>query len=153
VRLYPHTDEEISHYAWTTFINNCVYCTNIQGSALYDATLGDKEMIDQMFEDAKARQSMKIKEVEKPEEEWRPSRRGYTREVEALYDVASNIVALRGELGKWNRTTSMNQMPRRPWMPQEVVEARMAHRSRTIRDEKIKAAQQRHRERRLASGG
>lgn len=148
MRLYPHTEEEVSRYSWDDFIAYCVYVTNIQGSALYDATLGDAEMIEAMYQEAKAKQSAKIKEAPRPEEEWRPPRRGYTRTVEAVYDLTSNIVALRGELGRWNRTTTANQMPRRPWFPAEVVEARMAARSRSIRDSKIAAAQQRHRERR-----
>jgi hypothetical protein len=129
--------------------------SNIQGSALYDASLGDRELIDEMFEDAKRRQSQK--RVERPAEarpdeiEWRPSRRGYSREVEAIYDLTSNIVALRGELGRWNATTTERQMPKRPWMPAEMVEEMMRGRAKVIRDEKIAAAQARHRARREAA--
>lgn len=105
-----------------------------------------------MYEEAKAKQSSKAKPDEAPEEEWRPPRRGYTREVEAIYDLTSNIVALRGEMGRWNRTTTANQMPKRPWFPAEVVEAKMAARSRARRDAAIMRAQQRHRERKEAAG-
>ena len=119
-----------------------MYCTNIQGSALYDATLGDKELIDQMYAEAMAKQSAKRREEPKPvEEESRPARRGYSREVEAIYDLTDNVVALRGELGRWPRTTTERQMTKRPWFPAEVVADRMRHRARQKRDSAIVAAQ------------
>ncbi len=127
--------------------------TNIQGSALYDATLGDSDMIEEMYQEARRKQSAKVKEVEKEEEEYRPPRRGYTRTVEAIYDLTSNIVALRGELGRWNRTTTANQMPKRPWFPAEVVQARMAAYARSRRDAAIARSQQRHRERKEVVNG
>jgi hypothetical protein len=155
VRLYPHTDEEISQYSWDEFIAHTVYVSNIQGSALYDASLGDPELIDEMFEDAKKKQSTKrvdrTPESRPDEIEWRPSRRGYSREVEAIYDLTSNIVALRGELGRWPSHTTERQMPKRPWMPAELVEEMMRARSRRERDDRIARAQQRDRERQEAA--
>jgi hypothetical protein len=119
-----------------------VYCTNIQGSALYDATLGDKELIEQMYAEEIARISAKIVVKEEGEKEARPPRRGYTREVEALYDLTDNIVALRGEMGRWSPTTTERQMSKRPWFPGEVVAYRVRNRNRSKRDERIKASQQ-----------
>jgi len=119
-----------------------VYCTNIQGSALYDATLGDKELIEQMYAEELARISAKIVVKEEGEKEPRPPRRGYTREVEALFDLTDNIVALRGEMGRWSPTTTERQMSKRPWFPGEVVAHRVRNRNRSKRDERIKASQQ-----------
>lgn len=119
---------------------------------MYDATLGDVDMIEAMYEAEKVKQSSKIKEDRKAAEEWRPTRRGYTRTVEAIYDLTSNVVALRGEMGRWNRNVTASQMPKRPWFPAEVVETRLAARSRAKRDAAIARSQQRHRERREADG-
>ncbi len=119
-----------------------MYCTNIQGSALYDATLGDKELIEQMYEEELARISAKLVSKEEREKEHRPPRRGYTRTVEAIYDLVDNMVALRGELGRWSPSSTERAMSKRPWFPSEVVAHRVRNRNRTIRDAKIKASQQ-----------
>lgn len=119
-----------------------MYCTNEQGSALYDATLGDKELIDQLFEEMKAEQSAK-KKVEKPEEEeWRPPRRGYTRGVEAVYDLTDNIVALRAEMGRWPSTQTERAFSKRPWFPAEVAKDRMRRRAKANVNRAIATAQQ-----------
>lgn len=124
-----------------------LYCTNIQGSALYDVTLGDKDLIDQIFEQLKREQSEKRKKPETNlEHEARPPRRGFTREVEAIYDLADNITALRAEFGKWPRTTTERAMVKRPWFPAELAQARMRHRAIQYRDGAIAAAQARWRE-------
>lgn len=128
-------------YSWEEFIRCAVYCTNIQGSALYDATLGDQDLIDQMYEEMVAEQSSKRKKQIEPGEEPRPPRRGYSREVEAIYDLTDNIVALRGEMGKWSRTTTERQMSKRPWFPAEVAQERMRARARHRRDTAIRRAQ------------
>lgn len=108
-----------------------------------------------MYQEAVRKQSSKVVEKApdaRPDElEWRPSRRGYSREVEAIYDLTSNIVALRGEMGHWPATTTERQMPKRPWLPSELVDEMMRARSRAIRDEKIAASQQRHKERKEAA--
>lgn len=137
----------MARFSWTEFINLTVYCTNIQGSALYDATLGDKELVDQMYEEELARNSAKVKERKTTELEARPPRRGYSREVEAIYDLTDNIVALRGEMGQWSPTTTERQMSKRPWFPAEIVQLRMRNRTRTIRDDKIAEAKARWRTR------
>lgn len=121
-----------------------MYCTNIQGSGLYDATLGDEELIAQMFEEAKAKQSSKMKAPEhKPEMEYRPPRRGYSREVEAIYDLTDNIVALRGEMGRWPRTTTTSAMSKRPWFPGELVQEKMRRRAKAHVSSAIERAQAR----------
>jgi len=125
-----------------------LHCTNIQGSALYDATLGDEDLIEQMFEDAKAEQSAKVR-VKKPENaiEDRPPRRGYTREVEATYDLIDNIVALRAEMGRWPTTQTARAFSRRPWFPAERVQDLMSKRARQHVNRAIAAAQARWSER------
>lgn len=154
MRLYDHTDEEISRYSWDDFIDHTVYCTNIQGSAIYDSTLGDKELIEQMYQDELKRISSKIVvKTEEGEKEQRPPRRGYTREVEALYDLTDNIVALRGEMGKWSPAHTERAMSKRPWFPAEVVNMRVRNRNRAIRDARIAEAQQRSRQRQVAASG
>jgi hypothetical protein len=145
VRLYPHTDEDLAQYSWDTFLRHCVYITNHQGSAMYDATLGDAELIEEMYQEEIARQSSKAKEPPRVEIEYRPPRRGYSREVEAIYDLIDNIVALRGELGRWPRTTTERHMTKRPWFPAEVVRSKMGKRARERRDKAINAAQARWR--------
>ena len=108
-----------------------MYCTNVQGSALYDSTLGDQELVDQMYEDAKAEQSAKQKKrLPEGELEPRASRRGYSREVEAIYDLTDNIVALRAERGKWPPAQTAKSFPKRPWFPSEIVALRMSKRAK-----------------------
>lgn len=143
MRLFDTSEYERAAFTWESFLTYVVYCVNIQGSALYDATLGDQEMIDQMYEQAVAEQSAKVKREKSPETEYRPPRRGYSREVEALYDMQDNIVALRAEMGRWPRTTSEKLMSKRPWFPSEVVQERMRARARSRRDAAVKAAQAR----------
>lgn len=116
--------------------------TNVQGSALYDATLGDKELIEQMYAEELERISSKRVERNEGEKEHRPPRRGYTRTVEAIYDLTDNIVALRGELGRWSPSTTARHMSKRPWFPAEVVAERVRNRNRSMRDDRIKASQQ-----------
>lgn len=147
MRLFDVPADERALYSWESFLRAAVYCTNIQGSALYDATLGDQDLIEQMYQDALAEQSSKIIRPKGPVTEFRPPRRGYSREVEALYDLQDNIIAMRAEAGHWPRTSTEKVMTKRPWFPAEVVQERMAQRSRTIRDNRIAAAQARHRQR------
>jgi hypothetical protein len=124
-----------------------VHCTNIQGSALYDSTLGDREMIDQMYEEAKAEQSAKVKRTTPEDElEYRPPRRGYSREVEALYDLTDHIVALRAEMGRWPNTQTARAFTRRPWFPAEVVQEKMRKRAKQNVNRAIAAAQARWQE-------
>jgi hypothetical protein len=141
VRLYEHTEEEISRYSWQDFLDHTVYLTNQQGSALYDATLGDAELIEQMYEEELERISSKLISKAEREKEVRPPRRGYTRTVEAIYDLVDNMVALRGELGRWSPSTTERQMSKRPWFPGEVVADRVRNRNRSIRDMKIRQSQ------------
>lgn len=117
-----------------------MYCTNEHGSALFDSTLGDPELLEEMYKNAVKEQSSKLRKDESAEE-YHPARRGYTREVEATLDVADHLVALRAELGKW-RGSSTRFSPR-PVFPAEAVQEKLRMRNRTIRDEKIKAAQAR----------
>lgn len=105
-------------------------------------------MIESMFEDAKAEQSAK-RRVEKPVEELedRPPRRGYSRTVEALYDVADNLVALRAEMGHWPQTQTARAFSKRPWFPAEVVQEKMRKRARVKVNSAIEMAQARWRQR------
>lgn len=135
----------MARFTWQDFIDHTVYCTNIQGSALYDSTLGDKELIESMYEEELERISSKVVVKEEGDKELRPPRRGYSREVEAIYDMADNIVALRGEMGGWSPSHTERAMMKRPWFPSEVVAARVRNRNRSIRDAKIAQAQARSR--------
>lgn len=94
-----------------------------------------------MYEEELARISSKLVSKEEREKEARPPRRGYTRTVEAIYDLMDNIVALRGELGRWSPATTERQMSKRPWFPGEVVAQRVRNRNRSIRDMKIRQSQ------------
>lgn len=133
----------MARYTWQGFLDYVVYCTNIQGSALYDATLGDKEMIEQMY--AEEIERISSKRIAKNDEiDMAPPRRGYTRAVEAIYDLTDNIVALRGEMGQWSPITTERQMSKRPEFPGEVVAERVRNRNRKKRDEKIAASQARN---------
>lgn len=131
-------------YSWECFIRYTVYVTNIQGSALYDASLGDPELVDQMFAQMVEEQSSKRKKNREEDEEiGNPPRRGYSREVEAIYDLTDNIVALRAEMGRWPRTQTTRLMSRRPLFPAEAARSRMDARARKRRDAAIAAAQAR----------
>lgn len=94
-----------------------------------------------MYEEELARISSKLVSKEDREKDVRPPRRGYTRTVEAIYDLVDNMVALRGEIGRWSPSTTERQMSKRPWFPGEVVADRIRNRNRTIRDQKIKQSQ------------
>lgn len=140
--------------SWDALIRHIVYCTNIQGSALYDATLGDQQLVDDMYEQLVEEQSSKRKPVDENgvEIEHHPPRRGYSREVEAIYDLTDNIVALRAEMGSWPRTQSAKMMSKRPLFPVEAAQERMRARARKRRDDAISKAQARWRERHERSG-
>lgn len=139
------TDECIqASFSWDSFIRHMVYVTNIQGSAMYDATLGDNNLIDQIFDRLVEEQSKKIKS--NPEDDDilnRPPRRGYSREVEALYDLTDNIVALRAEMGKWSRMQTSRVMVKRPLFPAEAAQERMRKRAARRRENAIVTAQAR----------
>jgi len=120
-----------------------VYLTNIQGSALYDTTLGDEQLITQIYDQLLEEQSAKIKRESKEEISNRPPRRGYSREVEAIYDLTDHIVALRAEMGKWSRTTTSSAMIKRPLFPAEAAQERMRIRAKRRRDEAVAKAQAR----------
>lgn len=96
-----------------------------------------------MYADAVAEQSSKRKVDPAAEIEYRPPRRGYSREVEAIYDLHDSIVALRAESGRWPRTQTERMLARRPWFPAEVVQERMRRRARGRRDSAIAKAQAR----------
>lgn len=130
-------------YTWDRFIRAAVYCVNEQGSALYDATLGDPELIEELFEKAKAEQSSKRRKTEADKDEYRPSRRGYTRTVEKLHDIEDNLIASRAEAGKWK--PSSVKFSRRPLFPSEAVQERMRKRARAHTASAIAAAQERYR--------
>lgn len=117
-------------------------CTDTQGSRLYDATLGDEDLIESMYQDAIAEQSAKRKTREEEQKQARPSRHGYSREVEAIYDLIDNIVALRAEMGKWPPRMTETSFARRPWFPHEVVAERMRKRASARVNKAIEMAQQ-----------
>ena len=114
------------------------YCTQEYGSALFDATLGDKELIEDMYQEELRKQSQKVKSPD-ADDDWHPPRRGYTREVAAILDVADNLIALRAEMGKWKGSST--RFNPRPLFPQEAVQDRLRKRNRAIRDDRIAAAQ------------
>lgn len=125
-------------------MRHVVYVTNIQGSAIYDSTLGDPELVDQIYEQLIHEQSSKMrKEREELENSARPPRRGYSREVEAIYDLTDNIVALRAEMGKWSGTHMSRALSKRPLFPAEAAHDRMRARARKRRDDAIAKAQNR----------
>lgn len=133
--------EDSSKYPWEEFLRNSVYCTNEHGSALFDVTLGDPDVLEDLYKQALEEQSKKLKKVDEPT--FHPSRRGYTREVEAILDVADNVIALRAETGKWKGSSTRFSV--RPVFPAEAVQDRMRKRNRAIRDDRIAAAQARWR--------
>lgn len=139
VRLFPHSEEEVSRYTWGDFLRLVVYCTNEHGSALFDSSLGDKDVIDELYRTALEEQSKKLKP--KDEGEYHPSRRGYTREVEATLEVADNVIALRAEMGKWKGSST--RFTPKPLFPAEAVQNRLKNRNRAIRDDRVAAAQAR----------
>lgn len=105
---------------------------------MFDSTLGDKELLEELYQDAKKKQSAKTRD-QSEDEPYHPARRGYTREVEATLDVADHLVALRAEIGKWRGSST--RFSSRPLFPAEAVQERLRSRNRRIRDEKIAAAQ------------
>lgn len=130
-----------SKYPWEQFLRYAVYCTNEHGSALFDASLGDPDVLEDLYRQALEDQSRKLIKGEK--EEYQPSRRGYTREVEAILDVADNLIAMRAEMGKWKGSST--RFSPRPVFPAEAVQERLRNRNRAIRDDRIRAAQERWR--------
>jgi len=100
--------------------------------------LGDPGLIEDMFNAAVKKQSSKRKDP-KDDEPYHPSRRGYTREVEATLDVADNLVALRAEIGKWKGSST--RFSPRPLLPAQAVQEMLRRRNMSIRDQKIAAAQ------------
>lgn len=117
-----------------------MYCTNEHGSALFDATLGDEDVLEDLYRAELVKQSKKLKDPD-DDKPYHPSRRGYTREVEAILDVADNLIAMRAEAGKWRGSST--RFSARPLFPAQAVQERLRKRNMSIRDEKIKAAQQR----------
>lgn len=136
-------------YPWEQFIRYAIHCTNIQGSALYDSSLGDEQLVEKMYEEAKAEQSAKIKKSSEKSDglEYRPPRRGYSRVVEAIYDLTDNVVALRAEMGRWPPSQTTKAFVKRPWFPAEMVQDRMRKRARKNVNRAIAAAQARWQER------
>lgn len=130
-------------YSWEQFVRYSVYCVNEQGSALFDETQGDEGLIQQMFDQLKEKQSNKIRESDRDEVPYYPPRRGYTRAVEKLDDLADNIIALRAEQGQWR--PSATKFTIRPLFPAEAAKEMMRNRNRKIRDSRIKEAQERWR--------
>lgn len=153
-RLFDAGDYTLSVLSWDALIRHIVYVTNIQGSALYDSTLGDEELVNEMYDQMVEEQSSKRKKEDEHgvEIEYHPPRRGYSREVEAIYDLTDNIVALRAEMGKWPRTQTAKMMSKRPLFPAEAAQERMRARARKRRDEAVAKAQARWRERHERSG-
>lgn len=141
VRLF---DEGPTAFTWERFLRLAHYCTQEYGTALFDVTLGDPELIENMYKAELEKQSKKVKDPT-DDEDWHPSRRGYTREVAAILDVADNLVALRAEMGKWKGSST--RMNPRPLFPSEAVQERLRKRNRSIRDDRIAAAQARYRAR------
>jgi hypothetical protein len=131
-------------YPWEQFIRYAVHCTNVQGSALYDETL-----VETMYQEMVIEQSSKIKKPKPDEvEEERPPRRGYTRLVEAIYDLTDNVVALRAEMGRWPPAQTARAFTKRPWFPAEKAQAMMRRRAKERVNAAVAAAQQRSRQRR-----
>lgn len=112
-----------------------MYCTNIQGSALYDVTLGDEDLINDLYEKAKKEQSAKLKPVDEPNVKRHKPRRGYSREVEVLQDLVDNVIAFRAEAGKWK--ASSVKYSARPQFPADAVRELMTARARARRDAAI----------------
>ena len=135
--------EDTSEYTWSRFLRLAHYCTQEYGTALFDVTLGDPELIEKMYKEELEKQSKKVKTPE-ADDDWHPPRRGYTREVAAMLDVADNLIALRAEMGKWKGSST--RMNPRPLFPAEAVQERLRQRNRSIRDDRIAAAQKRWRE-------
>lgn len=128
-------------------MRHTVYVTNIQGSALYDSTLGDEELIVQIYEQLVEEQSSKMRKSEEEKDiSSRPPRRGYSREVEAIYDLSDHIVALRAEMGKWSRTQTSRAMSKRPLFPAEAAQERMRLRAKRRREDAVAKAQARWRQ-------
>jgi hypothetical protein len=78
---------------WAQFLVYADYVANIEGARIWASQLGDDRFLPQFkeqFEKAKANGEVS-----------RPPLAGYSREVDGLFRVATEIRLLRAEIGKW----------------------------------------------------
>jgi hypothetical protein len=78
---------------WDQFLIYATYVGNIEGSQLWAAQLSDDRFLPDIERELKAMKAAGDKA--------RPPLAGYTREVDALFRVATELRLLRAEMGKW----------------------------------------------------
>lgn len=104
---------------WPQFHTYATYVGNIDGSALWAAQLNDERFLPDFRKAlAEARKAAR-KANAKPA---RPSLQGYTREVDGMFRVATELRMLRAEIGKWGSAPPILG----PEFPHERIEAEEA---------------------------
>lgn len=96
---------------WAQFLNYAEYVGNIEGSALWAAQLSDDRLLPEIEAAIKA---------SKGKEAGRPPLAGYSREVDAMFRVATELRMLRAEIGKWGSAPPILG----PLFPAEKIQAR-----------------------------
>jgi hypothetical protein len=79
---------------WSQFLNYCEYLIeNVDGCALWAGQLNDERFLPMI--------EQRLRDIRKTGEQTRPSLTGYSREVDGLHRVATELRMLRAEIGKW----------------------------------------------------
>lgn len=98
---------------WSQFLTYCTYLAeNVDGSALWAGQLSDERLLPLI--------EAQMKEQAKAKVEVRPPLTGYSREVDGLLRVATEVRMLRAEVGKWSEAPPILG----PLFPGEKIEAR-----------------------------
>ena len=78
---------------WAQFLTYANYVAEVDGSALWAAQLNDERFLPAI--------RARLKEMAKEGVEARPPLAGYSREVDGLHRVATELRMLRAEIGRW----------------------------------------------------
>lgn len=97
---------------WSQFLTYATYVGQIDGGVLWAAQLNDDRFLPEI--------EKSIKET-KGKPPARPSLTGYSREVDGLLQVATELRLLRAEMGKWTSAPPVL----RPVFPYERIQARL----------------------------
>lgn len=98
---------------WGQFLSYTSYLVaNIDGCALWAAQLDDERFLPEI--------EKRLKELKKSKEQARPALAGYTREVDGLFRIATELRMLRAEMGRWGEASPILG----PLFPSEKIQAR-----------------------------